>query len=597
MIVSGSADETIRLWKIDNKGNFKLYKTLQGHNQSINSVAFSPEGTILISGSTDMTIRLWDTEGNLIGQPLQGHKESILSVAFSPDGETIVTGSEDSKLGLWDIKGNFIGQPLRGHEGIVYSAAFSPNGEIIASGGAKGRLCFLDTKGNLIGKPLQSHQRDNKYYSINSVAFSPDGKILASGGDDGTVCLWDIKGNPIGERLQDHEKKSVNSVAFSPDGKILASGDEDGTVCLWDVQKKSLIHNQIWCKDNTVNCVTFSPDGKTIACALSDKTIRVWYFEVQLWYLESQLPKYEIKNWSGHNDEVNSIVFSPDGQMAVSGSLDGTLRLWDIKGTPIMQQPWCGHEGKEVSCVAFSPDGKVLVSSSIDGTIRLWRVGWQAWLKVCCDRLASLALKEPDKFISEDQNCEICARYGIWSQTDYVEILIKQGAILAHRKKREESVVKFEQAQKYDKKSSSNLDTQAKRCEQEKENQVNQEQVDVEDQAFIWNNICWYGSLYGFHEKSYVKDACEKAIKAKPDEKSFRDCRGFNRALNNNFEAAIEDFEAFINSNKDNSKKLVREEWVSVLRNGENPFTEEEINKIIKDDSHNRHLRNINKIW
>jgi WD40 repeat protein len=72
----------------------------------------------------------------------------------------------------------------------------------------------------------------------------------------------------------------------------------------------------------------------------------------------------------GHEDQVYPVAFSPDGKTIVSGSRDGTIRLWDTTGKPI-GQPLQGHESAVMS-VAFSPDGKTIVSGSWDNTIRLW---------------------------------------------------------------------------------------------------------------------------------------------------------------------------------------------------------------------------------
>jgi WD40 repeat protein len=88
----------------------------QGHEDSVNSVAFSPDGKLIVSGSDDNTVRLWDIKGNRVAQPFQGHEDSVNSVAFSPDGKLIVSGSGDKTVRLWDIKGNPVGQPFQGHE-------------------------------------------------------------------------------------------------------------------------------------------------------------------------------------------------------------------------------------------------------------------------------------------------------------------------------------------------------------------------------------------------------------------------------------------------------------------------------------------------
>ncbi|MEW5855864.1 MAG: caspase family protein, partial [Cyanobacteriota bacterium] len=92
-----------------------------GHEGGVNSVAFSPDGQMIISGSGDKTVRLWNRQGNPIGQPFKGHQDSVRSVAFSPDGQMIVSGSGDKTVRLWDRQGNPIGQPFKGHQDSVIS--------------------------------------------------------------------------------------------------------------------------------------------------------------------------------------------------------------------------------------------------------------------------------------------------------------------------------------------------------------------------------------------------------------------------------------------------------------------------------------------
>ena len=121
----------MRLWDI--QGN-PIGQRFPGHGYSVTSVAFSPDGKLIVSGSWDHTVQLWDIQGNPIGQPFPGHEDSVTSVAISPDGKLIVSGSYDNTVRLWDIQGNPIGQPFPGHESYVTSVAFSPDGKLIVSG-------------------------------------------------------------------------------------------------------------------------------------------------------------------------------------------------------------------------------------------------------------------------------------------------------------------------------------------------------------------------------------------------------------------------------------------------------------------------------
>ena len=112
--------------------------------------AFSPRGDRVVSGGADGTVRLWRLDGTPVGEPFQGHERGVTSVAFSPQGDRIVSGGDDGTVRLWRLDGSPAAEPFEGHEpdvlGGVWSVAFSPQGDRIVSGGADGavRLWRLD---------------------------------------------------------------------------------------------------------------------------------------------------------------------------------------------------------------------------------------------------------------------------------------------------------------------------------------------------------------------------------------------------------------------------------------------------------------------
>lgn len=73
----------------------------------------------------------------------------------------------------------------------------------------------------------------------------------------------------------------------------------------------------------------------------------------------------------GHTDWVRAVAFCPRGKFLVSGSADGTVRLW-LTTTGEVLHTLLGHS-KDVNSIALDPDGKTIVSGSRDGTIKIWR--------------------------------------------------------------------------------------------------------------------------------------------------------------------------------------------------------------------------------
>ncbi len=88
-----------------------------------------------------------------------------------------------------------------------------------------------------------------------------------------------------------------------------------------------------------------------------------------------------------------------------------------------------------------------------------------------------------------------------------------------------------------------------------------------------WNTLCWYGSLSGY--AADVMTACEQAVALAPDWGGIRDSRGLARALTDDFEGAIADFEAYVAWTSNDERRSQRQGWIDALRRDENPFTPE----------------------
>ena len=98
-VVSGSDDETVRIWDV--QSGQEVCK-LEGHSGPVISVSFSPDGSQVVSGSYK-TIRIWDVQSGQEVCKLEGHSDSVSSVSFSPDGSQVVSGSDDITVRIWDV--------------------------------------------------------------------------------------------------------------------------------------------------------------------------------------------------------------------------------------------------------------------------------------------------------------------------------------------------------------------------------------------------------------------------------------------------------------------------------------------------------------
>ncbi len=335
----------------------------------VSRVAFSPDGKTLAT-ATEKTqeVTLWDAaDGDKICD-LKGVLFRFQDVCYSPDGKVIAAaggsfeGERDGRIALWNAADGKQIKVIEGHDAPVCRLAFAPDGATLASASLDRSVCLWNIETGQRKLTLGEHDR-----SARSVSYSPDGGVLATAPTVGQVRLWDATTGGEESNLEGPET-SLLATAFSPDGKILATGGTDGVVRLWDMAQRreagSLVSNRL-SEDSPrpVLFVTSSPDGTKIASAhQGDPNVRVRDAETGRVLLILK----------GHEKDVSSVAFSPDGKLLASASCDGTIRLWDAESGAGLKT-LKGHTNW-VLAVAFSPDGKTLASGGRDKTVRLWQV-------------------------------------------------------------------------------------------------------------------------------------------------------------------------------------------------------------------------------
>lgn len=280
--IASASFKVVEIWNAST-GN-KIH-TLTGHDHYVDTVTFNSDSSVLASGSFDTTIRLWDVVSGVYLHTLTQYRiGEVRSIAFSPDGNILIS-SNYQNINKWDVHNRKHIQKLEGHIKPIHSVTINADGTTIASGGlaeyngednfGNKAIYLWDLKTGKYKKTLSGNMGD-----INCLAFNPDGKLLASGcenvwnEDMDAIILWDVASGSQVNILKGHTG-SIYSIVFSPDGKTLASGSKDDTIRLWDVTTKKHIHTLIGHNDS-IKGLAFTQDGSKLVSGSRDGTILVW---------------------------------------------------------------------------------------------------------------------------------------------------------------------------------------------------------------------------------------------------------------------------------------------------------------------------------
>lgn len=226
-IACGREDGTIQIWDTSSR---ELVSTFigSGTKDSIVCVDWSPNGLKLASCRRgDSSIRIWDLQSSSPPAVLTGHENSVNSISWSPDSKELASGSFDATIRIWDVESAKTRATLQGHEGLVFGVHWSPNGQLLASAGGDKTIRIWNPETGVLQSTKFGH-----IGTVNSVRWSPDSKRLASCGER-SIRIWDSTSKQPLLTLTGSELRWVEGVVWSPDGDCIVSSSSN-SIQFWE---------------------------------------------------------------------------------------------------------------------------------------------------------------------------------------------------------------------------------------------------------------------------------------------------------------------------------------------------------------------------
>jgi len=290
------------------------YKTFNGHEGEIKSIAFHPDGKEFFTSGSDGKVLKWTLSGdNRNFSEIYSGEKVIEILAVNPDASWLAAGETNSSVHMIPLSGEGVKYKLSAHTDRINSLNFSSDGNFLYSASLDGRVLKWDLNEKTCTNVTPAGT------GIIKVDVSSGGEYFAGINSENKIIVWNPENNHNYFVIETVRKK-INVIRFLPDKSILAIGDPEGFVELWDVVLRERI-SFVKAHTSKVNDIQFSRVKEQMATAGADRSVRI--FNIRNVSDLSEPPVIITDN----EGSVITIQFSPDGQSIISGTDKGKNNL------------------------------------------------------------------------------------------------------------------------------------------------------------------------------------------------------------------------------------------------------------------------------
>ncbi|KAL9105506.1 MAG: hypothetical protein Q9227_009336 [Pyrenula ochraceoflavens] len=263
LLTVGFSNGLFGLYELPDFTNIHLLSISQS---DISCIASNKTGEWLAFGSSkngQLLVWEWQSESYILKQ--QSHLDSMNTMAYSPDGGRITTGADDGKIKIWDTSSGFHVATFTEHSSGVTGSAFSKRNNVLFTSSLDGSVRAWDMLRYRNFRTFTAPTR----LSFSCLTIDPSGEVVCAGSQDSfEIHIWNVQTGQLLDQLSGHEGP-ISTLAFSPDGNTLISGSWDHTIRLWSVFSRTQSSEPLQLQSDLLS-LAVSPDSKTLASATLD---------------------------------------------------------------------------------------------------------------------------------------------------------------------------------------------------------------------------------------------------------------------------------------------------------------------------------------